>query len=171
MNWVKGKYFVEVNKTNEHYRERRHEKERQTMNKVEKPNVGRRNVLKGAGATVAGVAAFAAGSDVAKAAGTPPRWAMVMDLRKCIGCRACTVACKAENDVSLGRFRTVVQEATTGTFPNTKKTFLPIMCNHCEGNKEDGIPPCVKACPEYPGARMKFTTADGETIRYRGGAT
>ena len=41
----------------------------------------------------------------------------------CIGCRACTVACKAENDVSLGRFRTVVQEKTWGTFPNTKKSL------------------------------------------------
>ena len=45
------------------------------------------------------------------------------------------------------------------------------MCNHCEGNKEDGVPPCVKACPEYPGERAKFKTADGKTIRYRSGAT
>ena len=58
-----------------------------------------------------------------------------------------------------------------GTFPNTKKGFLPIMCNHCEGNKKDGVPPCVKTCPEYPGKRMTFKTADGKKIRYRGGAT
>ena len=141
------------------------------MSKFEKAKFGRREVLKGAGASVAGVTAVAAGISTAQAAGTPPRWAMVMDLRRCIGCRACTVACKAENDVSLGRFRTVVQEKTMGSFPNTRKEFLPIMCNHCEGNKEDGVPPCVKVCPEYPGKRMKFTTADGETIRYRGGAT
>jgi len=141
------------------------------MNNTEKPNVGRRDVLKGAGATVAGAAALAAGSQAAQASSGAPRWAMVMDLRRCIGCRACTVACKAENDVSLGRFRTVIQEKTTGTFPNTRKAFLPIMCNHCEGNEKDGIPPCVKACPEYPGKRMTFTTAGGEKIRYRGGAT
>ncbi len=135
-------------------------------------NIGRRNVLKGAGAaTVAGAAAVATGSPAAAAEEGAPRWAMVMDLRRCIGCRACTVACKAENDVSLGRFRTVVQEGTFGTFPDTKKAFLPIMCNHCEGSEEDGVPPCVKACPEYPGERMTFTTAAGDKIRYRGGAT
>jgi len=64
-----------------------------------------------------------------------------------------------------------VQENTYGTFPNTKKKFLPIMCNHCEGNKQDGVPPCVKACPEYPGERKVFVTPDGNKIRYRGGAT
>jgi tetrathionate reductase subunit B len=166
-----AKDFSEVNNTTENYAKRQRGREMETMNKTENPNVGRRDVLKGAGATVAGVAALATGTEAAAAKGTPPRWAMVMDLRKCIGCRACTVACKAENDVSLGRFRTVVQEKTTGMFPDTRKTFLPIMCNHCEGNKEDGVPPCVKACPEYPGKRMTFTTADGEKIRYRGGAT
>lgn len=138
---------------------------------TDKVKVGRRDVLKGAGATtIAGAAALATGTKAVAAEGVP-RWAMVMDLRRCIGCRACTVACKAENDVSLGRFRTVIQEKTTGTFPNTKKAFLPIMCNHCEGNEADGVPPCVKVCPEYPGKRMTFITASGEKIRYRGGAT
>jgi tetrathionate reductase subunit B len=141
------------------------------MNKMDKPKIGRRAVLKGAGASVVGATAVATGTTTARAAGTPPRWVMVMDLRRCIGCRACTVACKAENDVSLGRFRTVVQEKTMGTFPDTRKAFLPIMCNHCEGNKEDGVPPCVKACPEFPGDRREFITSDGEKIRYRGGAT
>ncbi len=141
------------------------------MNKIDKPDISRRNVLKGAGMTVAGATAFAASTKIAEAAATAPRWAMVMDLRKCIGCRACTVSCKAENDVSVGRFRTVVQEKTMGTFPKTKKGFLPIMCNHCEGNEKDGIPPCVKECPEFPGERLTFVTADGSKIRYRGGAT
>ncbi len=142
------------------------------MNKIDRLKINRRDVLKGAGVTVAGAAAVATtGTSVAEAATSAPRWVMVMDLRKCIGCRACTVSCKAENDVSLGRFRTVVQEKTVGTFPNTKKGFLPIMCNHCEGNKKDGVPPCVKTCPEYPGKRMTFKTADGKKIRYRGGAT
>ena len=141
------------------------------MNKMDRTKVGRRTVLKGAGGIAVGAATLGAGTKAAQAKGTPPRWAMVMDLRRCIGCRACTVACKAENDVSLGRFLSVVQEKTTGTFPNTRKAFLPIMCNHCEGNKEDGVPPCVKVCPEYPGKRMTFKTADGDKIRYRGGAT
>ncbi|PIW26465.1 MAG: hydrogenase [Rhodospirillales bacterium CG15_BIG_FIL_POST_REV_8_21_14_020_66_15] len=133
--------------------------------------LGRRDVLKGAGVAVAGAAAITAPFEQAEAAPTAPRWVMVMDLRACIGCRACTVACKAENNVSLGRFRTVVQEKTWGTFPNTRKAFLPIMCNHCEGNAKDGIPPCVKACPEYPGKRATYVTPDGKKIRYRQGGT
>ena len=136
-----------------------------------KLKIGRRDVLKGAGMAAAGAAVLATPVKQAEAARTAPRWVMVMDLRRCIGCKACTVACKAENNVSLGRFRTVVQEKTTGTFPNTKKIFLPIMCNHCEGNEKDKIPPCVKACPEYPQERQTFVTPDGKKIRYRVGAT
>jgi tetrathionate reductase subunit B len=136
------------------------------------PELSRRNFITGVGSAAVGAAAMVTpGVNLEAAEKKAPRWAMVMDLRKCIGCRACTVACKAENDVSLGRFRTVIQEKTTGTFPNTKKEFLPLMCNHCEGNKEDGVPPCVKVCPEFPGDRAKFKTADGKTIRYRQGAT
>ncbi|MDA9982296.1 4Fe-4S dicluster domain-containing protein [Gammaproteobacteria bacterium] len=137
------------------------------------PNISRRKFLGSAtGTAVAGTVALTAPLATAHAAESKaPRWAMVMDLRRCIGCRACTVACKAENNVSLGRYRAVIQEKTMGTFPNTKKAFLPLMCNHCEGNAEDKVPPCVKACPEYPGKRMTFKTADGNKIRYRGGAT
>jgi tetrathionate reductase subunit B len=142
------------------------------MSNLESTTVSRRRVLKGIGTAAAGAAATTLPAVGAKAAkGKAPRWAMVMDLRSCIGCRACTVACKAENNVSLGRFRTVIQEKTWGTFPDTKKVFLPIMCNHCEGNEKDKVPPCVTACPEYPGKRMTYVTPDGEKIRYRGGAT
>ena len=141
------------------------------MSEITESRIGRRKVLKGAGVVAAGSAVLATPARKAEAAGPAPRWAMVMDLRKCIGCRACTVACKAENDVSLGRFRTVIQEKTYGTFPDTKKVFVPIMCNHCEGNEKDKVPPCVKACPEYPGQRMTYMTPDGKKIRYRGGAT
>ena len=141
------------------------------MTEMTESRIGRRDLLKGGGVAVAGTAALATPAGRAEAASKAPRWTMVMDLRKCIGCRACTVSCKAENDVSLGRFRTVIQEKTYGTFPDTKKVFLPIMCNHCEGNEKDKIPPCVKACPEYPGERMTYETPDGKKIRYRGGAT
>jgi len=138
----------------------------------QKTDLSRRGLLKGAGLGAVGAVALAVPGKSAEAATPAPRWAMVMDLRKCIGCRACTVSCKAENDVSVGRFRCVIQEKTTGTFPDTKKAFLPLMCNHCEGNKEDGVPPCVKACPEQTaGKRTKFVTPDGSNIRYRTGAT
>jgi tetrathionate reductase subunit B len=49
--------------------------------------------------------------------------------------------------------------------------FLPRLCNHCEGNKDDKVPPCVKECPEYPKDRREFVAPDGKKIRYRGGAT
>ncbi len=141
------------------------------MTEMKKLSINRREVLKGTGAAAAGAAALAVPGGAAEAAAKAPRWAMVMDLRRCIGCRACTVSCKAENDVSLGRFRTVVQEKTWGSFPNTRKAFLPLMCNHCEGNEKDGVPPCVKVCPQFPGKRAKYTTPDGKTIRYRTGGT
>ena len=108
------------------------------------------------------------------AAVSTPQWVMIMDLRLCTGCRACTVACKAEYDVPLGVFNTVIKQVATGKYPDTKRDFIPRRCNHCEGTEKIGditVPPCVKACPEFPKDRRIFTTADGKTIRYRGGAT
>jgi tetrathionate reductase subunit B len=64
-----------------------------------------------------------------------------------------------------------VYEEISGKFPESERHFLPRLCNHCEGNKEDEIPPCVKICPEYPKGRKKFITPEGKTIRYRYGAT
>jgi len=69
------------------------------------------------------------------------RLAMVMDLDKCIGCHACTVACKSENGVAIGGSRTRVLEQEYGDYPETTRFFLPLMCNHCEDA------PCIKACP------------------------
>ena len=48
------------------------------------------------------------------------RYAMVIDLRRCIGCDACMVACKAEFDVPLGVFRTWVPYKVVGTYPNVR---------------------------------------------------
>lgn len=77
------------------------------------------------------------------------RYGMLIDLRKCVGCEACTVACKAENDVPLGYFRTRVQVQTQGTFPKVTRAFIPTLCNHCEN------PACVDVCPT--GASFKRT--------------
>jgi tetrathionate reductase subunit B len=138
----------------------------------EKLSISRRQLLKGTGAAaLTGAVSLVPASKAIAAKAKAPRWAFIVDLRRCIGCRACTVACKAEFDVPLGAFRAAVYEEVTGTFPNSEKHFLPRLCNHCEGNKEDKIPPCVKECPEYPKDRRKFTTSEGKTIRYRGGAT
>ncbi len=68
-----------------------------------------------------------------------PRWAMIIDTRRCIGCRACTVACKAEFGVALGVWRScVVQKDQNGS-----RAFLPLLCNHCREPELD----CVRVCP------------------------
>ncbi len=69
------------------------------------------------------------------------RWAMLVDLRKCIGCQACTVACKFENNVPDGVFRTLVTDVELARYPDTRRGFLPRLCNHCER------PSCVEVCP------------------------
>jgi Fe-S-cluster-containing dehydrogenase component/formate-dependent nitrite reductase membrane component NrfD len=69
------------------------------------------------------------------------RYGFVIDQRKCIGCHACTVACKEENRVPLGAFRTWVKYVEKGTFPATRRYFSVLRCNHCDHA------PCVTICP------------------------
>lgn len=69
------------------------------------------------------------------------QYAFVIDQRKCIGCHACTVACKAENEVPLGQFRTWVKYVEKGTFPTVRRHFTVLRCNHCDAA------PCVEICP------------------------
>ncbi len=69
------------------------------------------------------------------------RYGFVIDQRRCIGCHACTVACKEENRVPLGAFRTWVKYVERGTFPNTRRYFSVLRCNHCDAA------PCVTICP------------------------
>ncbi len=59
----------------------------------------------------------------------------------CIGCHACTVACKSEHDVPLGVNRTWLKYIETGAFPNTGRSFSVMRCNHCDDA------PCMKICP------------------------
>jgi Fe-S-cluster-containing dehydrogenase component/formate-dependent nitrite reductase membrane component NrfD len=67
--------------------------------------------------------------------------AFVIDQRACIGCHACTVACKTENDVELGVFRTWVKYIEQGTWPDVRRYFSVLRCNHCTDA------PCVEICP------------------------
>jgi Fe-S-cluster-containing dehydrogenase component/formate-dependent nitrite reductase membrane component NrfD len=69
------------------------------------------------------------------------KYGFVIDNRKCIGCHACTIACKTENDVPVGVNRTWVKYVEKGLFPNTRRVFQVTRCNHCEK------PPCVTICP------------------------
>ena len=68
-------------------------------------------------------------------------YGFVIDNRTCIGCHACTVACKSEHDVPLGVNRTHVKYVEKGTFPNNRRIFSVHRCNHCEAA------PCVDICP------------------------
>jgi Fe-S-cluster-containing dehydrogenase component/formate-dependent nitrite reductase membrane component NrfD len=75
----------------------------------------------------------------------------IIDNRKCIGCHACTVACKSENEVPLGVNRTWVKYIEKGTFPDTRRLFSVMRCNHCADA------PCVEICP----VTALFTRKDG----------
>lgn len=70
-----------------------------------------------------------------------PRWAKVLDQSRCIGCHACTTACKSENDVPVGVSRTYVKSVDIGVFPQVRRAFQVTRCNQCDN------PPCVTACP------------------------
>lgn len=72
------------------------------------------------------------------------RWGMLIDLRRCYGCKACAVACKSEFDVRLGVFKNNVIEHEKGEYPGAKRDFLPWLCNHCSK------PLCVSVCPTEP---------------------
>lgn len=69
------------------------------------------------------------------------RWGMVIDLKRCVGCYACQLSCKAEHGTPSGVFFARVLKQEEGKYPVVSKTFLPVLCNHCED------PPCVEVCP------------------------
>ncbi len=71
----------------------------------------------------------------------PVQLGFVIDHSRCIGCHACTVACKSENDVPLGNFRTWVKYTEAGEFPEVKRSFAVLRCNQCTSA------PCVAICP------------------------
>jgi Fe-S-cluster-containing dehydrogenase component/formate-dependent nitrite reductase membrane component NrfD len=69
------------------------------------------------------------------------RYGFAIDQRTCIGCHACTVACKTEHEVPLGQFRTWVKYVDKGEYPSTTREFGVMRCNHCTDA------PCVQICP------------------------
>jgi len=69
------------------------------------------------------------------------QYVMVIDLRKCLGCKTCTVACNIENSVLSTRTWNIVLDTMKGGYPDYERRFLPRPCMHCEN------PPCVDACP------------------------
>ncbi len=81
----------------------------------------------------------------------PARWIKVLDQTRCIGCHACTTACKSENSVPLGVTRTYVKSVDVGVFPHVRRAFQVTRCNQCEDA------PCVAACP----TRAMYRRPDG----------
>ena len=80
-----------------------------------------------------------------------PRYAMAIDLSLCVGCAACAVACKMENEVPPGVFNLGIREREVGEYPNLVVEFRPEQCLHCEN------PPCVPVCP----TGASYQTKDG----------
>ncbi|WP_135255511.1 4Fe-4S dicluster domain-containing protein [Thermus caldilimi] len=80
-----------------------------------------------------------------------PRYAMAIDLSLCVGCAACAVACKMENQVPPGVFNLWIREREMGTYPDLVVEFRPEQCLHCEN------PPCVPVCP----TGASYQTKDG----------
>lgn len=84
------------------------------------------------------------------------RYAMLIDLRRCIGCQSCTVSCAIENQTPQGAFRTTVnqyQVSLTGQ-DDVTNVLLPRLCNHCDS------PPCVPVCP----VQATFQRKDGIVV-------
>ena len=69
------------------------------------------------------------------------RWAMVANLERCVGCQTCTAACRHANATSPAvQWRKVI-DIEAGSFPNVRRTFVPVGCQHCAD------PPCMHVCP------------------------
>jgi Fe-S-cluster-containing dehydrogenase component/formate-dependent nitrite reductase membrane component NrfD len=81
----------------------------------------------------------------------PIQWAKVIDHTRCIGCHACTTACKSENVVPLSVTRTYVKHVDVGVFPQARRAHQVTRCNQC------AHAPCVTACP----TTAMFKRADG----------
>lgn len=83
-----------------------------------------------------------------------PRYGMVIDLHRCVGCGACAFACKNENNTrerangqTFNWADFVIEES--GRYPNAKTAVMPVLCNHCTKA------PCVENCPTTPTALYK----------------
>jgi Fe-S-cluster-containing dehydrogenase component len=88
------------------------------------------------------------------------KYSMVIDLQKCVGCGACAMACKTENNTQAGAKGQTFNWAdfsikAEGKFPDVKYVNRPVLCNHCDE------PKCLEGCPE---PRALYKTEDGITM-------
>jgi len=119
--------------------------------KIKRRDFLKGTIVTGAAMATAGVLSATENAEAAKGR----RLAMVINLDRCIGCKACAIACKTEFDIRLGVFRSQVIYNEHGEYPKTERDFLPWLCNHCDN------PPCVAVCPvdpidaEFEGVKFK----------------
>lgn len=92
---------------------------------------------------------YASDAPDTKKTGAGPKWVMVIDLKKCVGCDTCTVSCKAENRTPPGISYNVVMESLEGDFPNIKAVNLPRPCMQCDK------PACAQVCPTRATYKME----------------
>lgn len=107
-------------------------------------DVGRREFLRGAAtAAVGGVllGQVGCGAAIGEVKESGVRWGMVIDLRRCVGCKACTVACKVENHTPPGVAYNVVLEEEEGEFPHLSRRFISRPCMQCRNSS------CAEVCP------------------------
>jgi Fe-S-cluster-containing dehydrogenase component/formate-dependent nitrite reductase membrane component NrfD len=82
------------------------------------------------------------------------RYGFVIDQNRCIGCHACTVACKEEHNIAVGVNRTWVKYIEKGHYPDTRRHFAVLRCNHCDDA------PCIEICPTVALFRRKDGIVD-----------
>ena len=82
------------------------------------------------------------------------RWVMAVDMRRCVGCAACTVSCAVENKLPPDTFYRRVVEDTTGHYPDVRRRFFSQACMHCDA------PPCIPVCPVEP-TKATYVRPDG----------
>jgi molybdopterin-containing oxidoreductase family iron-sulfur binding subunit len=104
--------------------------------------IDRRGFLHASARAVLGAAALATLTGCGSKRGEAQvRWGMVIDLKRCVGCKACTIACKAENHTPPGVAYNVVMEEEVGEYPNVSRRFLPRPCMQCANSS------CTLVCP------------------------
>ena len=104
-------------------------------------SLSRRSIFSGLSSALRGAMGAAEAATPQPADRNGARWAMVVDVARCIGCQACTVSCIMENAVPDNEFRTIVSTYEVQSGPRTDMVMLPRLCNHCAD------PPCVPVCP------------------------
>jgi ferredoxin len=91
----------------------------------------------------------------------PVRWAKVVDHTRCIGCHACSTACKSENQVPIGVQRTYVKYVDVGRFPQARRAFQVTRCNQPGGPVRREMQLLRAAARHRPRARVRRGLPDG----------